>query len=97
MKEQEACVKTADVYRKHGISDATFYKLKAKYGGLKILEARRLKALGGKNARLKRLLARRPSRSGGQSTSSASGLDLASVAPATLLALRIARRPTRHA
>lgn len=57
MKEQEAGTKTADVCRKHGISDATFYKWKAKYGGLEISEARRLKALEDENARLKRLLA----------------------------------------
>lgn len=43
--------------RKHGISDATFCKWKAKYGGLEISEARRLKALEGENARPKRLLA----------------------------------------
>ncbi len=55
--EQEAGTKTADVCRKHGISDATFYKWKAKYGGLEISEARRLKALEDENARLKRLLA----------------------------------------
>jgi putative transposase len=57
VKEQEAGAKTADVCRKHGISDATFYKWKAKYGGLEISEARRLKALEDENARLKRLLA----------------------------------------
>ena len=57
MKEQEAGTKTADVCRRHGISDATFYKWKAKYGGLEISEARRLKALEDENARLKRLLA----------------------------------------
>ena len=57
VKEQEAGVKTADVCRKHGISDATFYKWKAKYGGLEVSEARRLKALEDENARLKRLLA----------------------------------------
>ncbi len=57
VKEQEAGVKTADVCRKHGISDATFYKWKAKYGGLELSEARRLKALEDENARLKRLLA----------------------------------------
>ncbi len=57
MKEQEAGAKTADVCRTHGISDATFYKWKAKYGGLEISEARRLKALEDENARLKRLLA----------------------------------------
>ena len=57
VKEQEAGTKTADVCRKHGISDATFSKWKAKYGGLEISEARRLKALEDENARLKRLLA----------------------------------------
>ncbi|MDR6789956.1 putative transposase [Sphingomonas sp. BE138] len=57
VKEQEAGTKTADVCRRHGISDATFYKWKAKYGGLEISEARRLKALEDENARLKRLLA----------------------------------------
>ena len=57
VKEQEAGLKTADVCRKHGISDATFYKWKARYGGLEVSEARRLKALEDENARLKRLLA----------------------------------------
>ena len=57
VKEQEAGVKTADVCRKHGISDATLSKWKAKYGGLELSEARRLKALEDENARLKRLLA----------------------------------------
>lgn len=57
VKEQEAGTKTADVCRRHGISDATFYKWKAKYGGLEVSDARRLKALEDENARLKRLLA----------------------------------------
>ena len=57
VKEQEAGAKTADLCRKHGISDATFYKWKARYGGLEVSEARRLRALEGENARLKRLLA----------------------------------------
>ena len=57
VKEQEAGAMTADVCRKHGISDATFYKWKAKYGGLEISEARRLKALEDENSRLKRMLA----------------------------------------
>ena len=57
LKEQEAGAKTADVCRKHGISDATFYKWKAKYGGLEVSEAKRLKALEEENAKLKRLLA----------------------------------------
>jgi len=57
IKEQEAGMPTADVCRKHGLSPATFYKLKAKYGGLEVSEARRLKALEDENAKLKRLLA----------------------------------------
>ena len=57
LREQEAGAKTADVCRKHGISDATFYKWKAKFGGMDVSEARRLKALGDENAKLKKLLA----------------------------------------
>lgn len=57
LKEQEAGAKTADVCRKHGISTATFYKFKAKYGGMEVSDARRLKALEDENARLKKLLA----------------------------------------
>ena len=57
LREQEAGAKTADVCRKHGVSEATFYKWKAKYGGLEVSEARRLKALEDENARLKKLLA----------------------------------------
>jgi len=57
LREQEAGAKTADVCRRHGISDATFYNWKAKYGGLDVSEARRLKALEAENARLKKLLA----------------------------------------
>jgi putative transposase len=49
--------KTSDVCRKHGISSATFYKWKAKYGGLEVSDARRLKALEDENRRLKKLLA----------------------------------------
>jgi putative transposase len=48
---------TTDVCREHGISGATFYKWKAKYGGLDVSEARRLKSLEDENARLKKLLA----------------------------------------
>ena len=55
--EQEAGVPTAEVCRKHGVSAATFYKWKAKFGGLDISEARRLKALESENSRLKRMLA----------------------------------------
>jgi putative transposase len=57
LREQEAGAKTADVCRKHGVSEATFYKWKAKYGGLEVSEARRLKALEDENARLKKRLA----------------------------------------
>jgi putative transposase len=57
LREQEAGAATADICRKHGISTATFYKWKAKYGGLDVSEARRLKALEAENARLKKLLA----------------------------------------
>jgi putative transposase len=57
LKEQEAGARTADVCRKHGISDATFYKWKAKFGGMEVSEAKRLKALEDENARLKKLLA----------------------------------------
>ena len=57
LKEQEAGTKTAEVCRRHGVSQATFYKWKAKYGGLEASEAKRLKALEDENARLKKLLA----------------------------------------
>ena len=57
LREQDAGAKTADVCRKHGISSATFYKWKARYGGLDVSEARRLRALEEENARLKKLLA----------------------------------------
>ena len=57
LREQEAGAKTADLCRKHGISSATFYKWKAKYGGLDVSEAKRLRALEAENARLKKLLA----------------------------------------
>jgi putative transposase len=57
LREQESGAKTSDVCRKHGISGATFYKWKAKYGGLEVSDARRLKALEDENRRLKKLLA----------------------------------------
>ena len=57
LREQEAGVPVADLCRKHGLSSPTFYKWKAKYGGLDVSEARRLKALEDENARLKRMLA----------------------------------------
>jgi putative transposase len=57
IKEQEAGMPTAEVCRRHGLSTATFYKLKSKYGGMEVSEAARLKALEDENAKLKRLLA----------------------------------------
>lgn len=57
LREQEAGVPTVDVCRKHGISTATFYAWKAKYGGMDVSEAKRLKQLEDENAKLKRLLA----------------------------------------
>ncbi len=57
LREQEAGVATAEVCRKHGVSSATFYKWKAKFGGLDVSEARRLKGLEDENGRLKRMLA----------------------------------------
>jgi putative transposase len=57
LREQEPGAKTADLCRRHGISSATFYAWKAKYGGMEVSEARRLKALEDENTRLKRLLA----------------------------------------
>ena len=57
LREQEAGGKTAEVCRKHGISGATFYKWKAKFGGLDVSDARRLKALEDENSKLKKLLA----------------------------------------
>ena len=57
LKEQESGVKTADVCRRHGISSATFFKWKAKYGGLEVSDAKRLKPLEDENAKLKKLLA----------------------------------------
>lgn len=57
LKEQEAGAKAADLCRKHGISEATFYNWKAKFGGMEVSEAKRLKALEDENAKLKKLLA----------------------------------------
>lgn len=56
LKEHEAGMKTADLCRKYGISEATFYNWKAKYGGLEVSEAKRLKGLENENAKLKKLL-----------------------------------------
>jgi putative transposase len=57
LREQETGVPVADLCRKHGLSSPTFYKWKAKYGGMDVSEARRLRALEDENAKLKRLLA----------------------------------------
>ena len=57
LKEQEAGVAVADLCRKHGMSDASFYKWKAKYGGMEVSEAKRMRSLADENNRLKRLLA----------------------------------------
>jgi len=57
IKEQEAGLPTVEICRKHGLSTATFYKLKSKYGGLELSDARRLRQLEDQNGKLKRLLA----------------------------------------
>ena len=57
LREHEAGMQTSDLCRKHGISPATFYQWKAKFGGLELSEARRLRTLEAENARLKKLLA----------------------------------------
>jgi len=57
LREQESGTRTADVCRNHGISPATFYQWKAKFGGLEVSEARRLRTLEAENTRLKKLLA----------------------------------------
>ena len=57
LKEQEAGMATAEVCRRHGISPATFYQWKSKFGGLEVSEARRLRTLEEENTRLKKLLA----------------------------------------
>lgn len=57
LKEHEAGMVTGDLCRKHGISQATFYNWKAKFGGLEVSEAKRLKGLEDENSRLKKLLA----------------------------------------
>lgn len=57
LKEQEAGMATVEVCRRHGISSATFYKWKSKFGGLDVSEARRLRSLEEENSRLKKLLA----------------------------------------
>ncbi|PZQ08484.1 MAG: IS3 family transposase [Rhodanobacter denitrificans] len=57
LKEAEAGAKTGDLARRHGVSEATIYNWKARYGGLEVSEAKRLRSLEDENAKLKRLLA----------------------------------------
>jgi len=57
LKEQDAGERTADVCRRHGSSQPTFYKLRAKFGGMGVSDARKLKSLEAVNTRLKKLLA----------------------------------------
>ena len=57
LREQEAGAKVVDLARKYAVSEATLYNWKAKYGGMDVSEAKRLKALEDENAKLKRLLA----------------------------------------
>jgi putative transposase len=57
LKEQESGVPVADLCRRHGVSDASIHKWKAKYGGMEVNEAKRLRALEEENAKLKRMLA----------------------------------------
>lgn len=57
IREHDAGVKTAEICRKYGISDATFYKYKARFGGMTVSDAQRLRTLETENAKLKRLLA----------------------------------------
>lgn len=57
LKEQQAGLPVAEICRRHGISDATFYAWRARYGGMEVSDARRLKTLDEENRRLKKLLA----------------------------------------
>ena len=57
LKKQEAGMKTSDLCREYGISDATFYNWKAKYGGLEVKEVKRLRELEQENAKLKKMYA----------------------------------------
>ena len=57
LKEHEAGVAVSDLCRKHGVSDASIYKWKARFGGMDVSEAKRLKQLEDENAKLKKLLA----------------------------------------
>ncbi len=57
LKEHQAGMSAADLCRKHGVSDATFYKWRSKYGGMEVSDAKKLRALEAENAKLKKLLA----------------------------------------
>ncbi len=57
LKEHQAGIPTAELCRKHGISDATFYNWRSRYGGMEVSDARRLKSVEDENRRLKKLLA----------------------------------------
>ena len=57
LKEHQAGVAAPELCRRHGISDATFYKWRSKYGGMEVSDARRLRSLEDENSRLKKLLA----------------------------------------
>ncbi len=57
LQEAESGMKVMDLCRKHGISDATYYNWKAKYGGMTVSDAKKLKTLEDENRRLKRLVA----------------------------------------
>ena len=57
LKEHEAGLPTAEVCRRHGISHASFYRCKAKFGGMEVSDARKLRALEDENGKLKKLLA----------------------------------------
>ncbi len=57
LKEHQAGLSAAEVCRKHGISDATFYKWRSRFGGMEVSDARKLKGLEDENRKLKKLLA----------------------------------------
>jgi len=57
LKKQESGITVSDICREHGISDATFYNWKAKYGGMQVSDVKRMKELEAENARLKRMYA----------------------------------------
>ena len=57
LKEHQAGLGAKELCRKHGVSDATFYKWRSKYGGMEVSDSRRLKALEAENAKLKKVLA----------------------------------------